>query len=122
MGCFVTRIAAYMRVWNPARPVYDSVGGGRDTRLDLDVMIHMRLIEKVGDSYRVVGTRDDSSKDEEAEDAGDANMEEGTLTPFIPSSGTGTSGAGPSFEGTLSMSNDKVFARMMSRMDMFHMP
>ncbi|KDP47193.1 hypothetical protein JCGZ_19675 [Jatropha curcas] len=79
----------------------------------------MRLIEKVGDSYRVVGARDDSSEDEEAEDAGDANMEEGNSTPFVPSSGAGTSSAGPSFQGTSSMSNDEILARMMSRMDMF---
>ncbi|KDP34838.1 hypothetical protein JCGZ_11200 [Jatropha curcas] len=110
---------AYLRVWNPARPVYDSVGGGRGIRLDLDVMIHMRLIEKVGDSYQVVGSRDDSSDDEEAEDAGDANMEEGNPTPFGPSFDAGTSGAGPSFQGMSSMSNDEVLAQMMSRMDMF---
>ncbi|KDP36305.1 hypothetical protein JCGZ_09520 [Jatropha curcas] len=121
MGCFVTRIAAYLRVWNPSRPVYASVGGGRGTRLDLDVMIHMRLVEKVGDSYRIVGSRDESSDDEEAEDAGDANMEEGNLTPFGTFSGAGTSGAGPFFQGASSMSNDEVLARMMSRMDMFNM-
>ncbi|KDP21717.1 hypothetical protein JCGZ_03602 [Jatropha curcas] len=82
-------------------------------------MLHIRLIEKVGDSYRVVGTRDDSSEDEEGEEAGDANMEEGNPTPFVPSSGAGTSGAGPSYQGTSNMSNDEVLARMMSRMDMF---
>ncbi|KDP25923.1 hypothetical protein JCGZ_22999 [Jatropha curcas] len=31
---------------NPARPVYDSVGGGKGTRRDLDVMVHMKLVEK----------------------------------------------------------------------------
>ncbi|KDP34279.1 hypothetical protein JCGZ_12808 [Jatropha curcas] len=56
IGCFVTRIARYLQVWNLARPVHDSVGGGKGTQLDLDVMIHMKLIEMVGDAYRVVGT------------------------------------------------------------------
>ncbi|KDP44645.1 hypothetical protein JCGZ_19681 [Jatropha curcas] len=73
----------------------------------------------VGDSYRIVGARDDSSNDEEAEDAGNANMEEGNPSRFGTSSGAGTSGAGPSFQGASSMSNDEVLARMMSRMDMF---
>ncbi|KDP34726.1 hypothetical protein JCGZ_11282 [Jatropha curcas] len=85
-------------------------------------MIHMRLVEKVGDSYLIVGSRDDSSDDEEAEDAGDTNMEEGHPTPFPAfgtSSSAGTSGAGPSFQGASSMSNDEVLAWMMSRMDTF---
>ncbi|KDP36496.1 hypothetical protein JCGZ_09341 [Jatropha curcas] len=122
MGCFVTRIAAYLRIWNPIRPVYDSVGGGKGTRLDLDVMIHMKLVEKVGDSYRVVGSKDDSFDDQEAEDAGDTNIEKDNPTPFPAfgaSSGASTSGAGPSFQGASNMSNDEVLARMMSRMDMF---
>ncbi|KDP26166.1 hypothetical protein JCGZ_22856 [Jatropha curcas] len=34
-------------------------------------------------------------------------------------SGAGTSGAGPSFQGASDLSNDEVFSRMMSRMDMF---
>ncbi|KDP37576.1 hypothetical protein JCGZ_08267 [Jatropha curcas] len=42
-----------------------------------------------------------------------------TWMPFDPSFGAGTSGAGPSFQGTSSISNDKVLARMMSGMDMF---
>ncbi|KDP24778.1 hypothetical protein JCGZ_25437 [Jatropha curcas] len=46
-------------------------------------------------------------------------MEEGNPPPFVPSFGAGTSGTGPSFQGTSSMSNDKILARMMSRMDMF---
>ncbi|KDP28943.1 hypothetical protein JCGZ_19373 [Jatropha curcas] len=46
-------------------------------------------------------------------------MEEGNPTPFVPSSDAGTSGAGPSFQGTSNMSNDEVLARMMSQMDMF---
>ncbi|KDP25909.1 hypothetical protein JCGZ_22980 [Jatropha curcas] len=91
----------------PPRPVYDSMQGGKGTRLNLDVMIHMNLVEKVGDTYRIVGTREDSSNDEEAEDAGDTNMEEGTF------------GASPSFQGASNMSNDEVLARMMSQMDMF---
>ncbi|KDP34804.1 hypothetical protein JCGZ_10584 [Jatropha curcas] len=119
MGCFVTRIAAYLRVWNSVRPIYDSVGGGKGARLDLDVMIHMKLIEKVGDAYRVVGARDDSSEDEEAEAAGGADMEEGNPPPFGSSFGAGTSGTGPYFQGMSSMSNDEVLAQMMSRMDMF---
>ncbi|KDP33148.1 hypothetical protein JCGZ_13540 [Jatropha curcas] len=122
MGCFVIRIASYLRVWNFARPVYDSVGGGKGTRLDLDVTVHMKLVEKVGDSCRIVGTREESSDDEEAEDAGDTNMEEDNLTPFPGfgiSSGAGTFGAGPSFQGASNLSNDDVLARMMSRMDMF---
>ncbi|KDP45102.1 hypothetical protein JCGZ_18544 [Jatropha curcas] len=82
-------------------------------------MLHMKLIEKIGDSYRVVGARIDGSEDKEGEDAGDANMAEGNPPPFGPSFGVGTSDAGPSFQGTSSMSNDEVLARMMSRMDMF---
>ncbi|KDP47196.1 hypothetical protein JCGZ_19678 [Jatropha curcas] len=46
-------------------------------------------------------------------------MEEGNPTPFVPSSSAGTSGASPSFQGTSSMSNDEILARMMSRMEMF---
>ncbi|KDP23074.1 hypothetical protein JCGZ_01167 [Jatropha curcas] len=72
-----------------------------------------------GDAYRVVSARDDSSEDEEAEDAGGADMEVGNPPPFGASFGAGASGAGPSFQGTSSMSNDEVLARMMSRMDMF---
>ncbi|KDP37651.1 hypothetical protein JCGZ_07851 [Jatropha curcas] len=75
-----------------------------------------------GDSYRIVGTRDESSDDEEAEDADDTNMEEGNPTPFPSfgtSSGAGTSRAGPSFQGASNLSNDEVLARMVSRMDMF---
>ncbi|KDP45533.1 hypothetical protein JCGZ_17086 [Jatropha curcas] len=69
------------------------------------------------DSYHIVGTREESSDDEEAEDAGDTNMEEGNQTPF-PGFGT-SSGAGPSFQGASNLSNDEVLARMMSQMDMF---
>ncbi|KDP46607.1 hypothetical protein JCGZ_04541 [Jatropha curcas] len=100
MGCFMTRIAMFLRVWNPVRPLYDSVGGGRGTRLDLDVMIHMKLIKKVRDAYRVVGAREDDSDDEEAEAAGGADMEEDNPPPFTSSFGAGTSGAGPSFQAT----------------------
>ncbi|KDP46941.1 hypothetical protein JCGZ_08929 [Jatropha curcas] len=39
-------------------------------------MVHMKLVEKIGDSFRVVGSREESSDDKEAEDAGDTNMEE----------------------------------------------
>ncbi|KDP22678.1 hypothetical protein JCGZ_02463 [Jatropha curcas] len=82
----------------------------------------MKLVEKVGDSYHIVGTREESSNNEEAEDANDTNMEEGNPTPFpgfSTSSGAGTSGAGPSSQGASNLSNDEVLARMMSRMDMF---
>ncbi|KDP46167.1 hypothetical protein JCGZ_06678 [Jatropha curcas] len=60
------------------------------------------------------------SDEEEAKDTGDANMEEGNLTPFGPSFCAGTSGVGPSFQGTSSMSNDEVLAWMMSRMEMLN--
>ncbi|KDP25998.1 hypothetical protein JCGZ_22943 [Jatropha curcas] len=46
-------------------------------------------------------------------------MEQGNSPPFGSSFGAGTSGASPSFQGASSMSNDKVLARMMSRMDIF---
>ncbi|KDP23064.1 hypothetical protein JCGZ_01649 [Jatropha curcas] len=46
-------------------------------------------------------------------------MEEGNPPSFGPSFGAGTFGAGPSFQGTSSMSNDEILARMMSRMNMF---
>ncbi|KDP23218.1 hypothetical protein JCGZ_00177 [Jatropha curcas] len=46
-------------------------------------------------------------------------MEEDNPPPFTSSFGAGTSGAGPSFQGTSNMSNDEVLARMMSRMDIF---
>ncbi|KDP34738.1 hypothetical protein JCGZ_11907 [Jatropha curcas] len=119
IGCFVTRVARYLQVWNPTRPIYDSVGGGKGTKLDLDVMIHMKLIEKVGDAYRIVGDREENTDDEGAEAAGAADMEEDNPPPFTSSFGAGTSGAGPSFQGTSNMSNDEVLARMMSRMDIF---
>ncbi|KDP30095.1 hypothetical protein JCGZ_18599 [Jatropha curcas] len=82
-------------------------------------MINKKLIEKVGDAYRVVGAREDSSDDEEAEAAGGADMEEDNPPPFGSSFGAGTSDVGPSFQGPSSMSNDEVLARMMSRMDIF---
>ncbi|KDP37745.1 hypothetical protein JCGZ_05235 [Jatropha curcas] len=82
-------------------------------------MSHMKLIEKVGDAYRVVGAREDSSEDKEAEGASGTDMEEGNPPPFGSSFGAGTSSAGPSFQGTSNMSNDEVLARMMSRMDIF---
>ncbi|KDP26931.1 hypothetical protein JCGZ_21024 [Jatropha curcas] len=119
IGCFVTHIATYLRVWNPARPIYDIIGGGRGTRIDLDVMLHMKLVEKIGDSYRLVGARADSPNDDAHEAA---NIEEDQPPPFPGfgvSSSVGTSGAGPSFQGTSNMSNDEVLARMLSRMDVF---
>ncbi|KDP23053.1 hypothetical protein JCGZ_01676 [Jatropha curcas] len=119
MGCFVTRIARYLQVWQPPRSVHESVGGGCGTRLDLDVMIHMKLVEKVGDTYRVVGAPEVDTDEAGTEAADGANMEEDNPPPFTSSFGAGTSGAGPSFQGTSNMSNDEVLARMMSRMDLF---
>ncbi|KDP34333.1 hypothetical protein JCGZ_12681 [Jatropha curcas] len=46
-------------------------------------------------------------------------MEEDNPPPFTSSFDAGTSGAGPSFQGTSNMSNDEVLVRMMSRMDIF---
>ncbi|KDP28933.1 hypothetical protein JCGZ_19363 [Jatropha curcas] len=45
------------------------------------------LTSTVWPCHEALGARDDSFKDEEAEDTGDANMEEGNPTPFVPSSG-----------------------------------
>ncbi|KDP34387.1 hypothetical protein JCGZ_12781 [Jatropha curcas] len=116
-SCFVTRIATYLRVWNPARPIYDSIGGGRGTKLDIDLMIHMKIVEKFGDSYRVIGAPAETT-DDDAPAA--ANIAEDQPPPFPGFSfGEGTSGAGPSFQGTSTVSNDEVLARMLSRMDMF---
>ncbi|KDP34666.1 hypothetical protein JCGZ_11014 [Jatropha curcas] len=69
-----------------------------------------------------MGARTDSFDDEAHQDAGGANIEEDTPPPFPGfgvSSGAGTSGAGPSFQGTSNLSNDEVLARILSRMDMF---
>ncbi|KDP44663.1 hypothetical protein JCGZ_19699 [Jatropha curcas] len=117
MGSFVTRIATYLRMWDPARPIYDSLGAGRGTRLDIDLMIHMKIVEKFGDTYRVIGAPAETT-DEDIPAA--TNIEEDQPTPFsgFPS-GAGTSGAEPSFQGTSTVSNDELFARMFSRMDMF---
>ncbi|KDP46084.1 hypothetical protein JCGZ_06595 [Jatropha curcas] len=59
--------------------------------------------------------------DEEPQDAGGANTEEDIPPPFpgFGVSSAGTSGAGPSFQGTSTVSNDEVVARMLSRMDVF---
>ncbi|KDP32198.1 hypothetical protein JCGZ_14946 [Jatropha curcas] len=69
-----------------------------------------------------LGTPTDSSDHEAPQDAGGANTEEDAPPPF-PSfgvfSGTGASGAEPSFQGTSTVSNDEVLARMLSRMDVF---
>ncbi|KDP34728.1 hypothetical protein JCGZ_11284 [Jatropha curcas] len=118
MGSFVTRIASYLRVWNPTRPIYDSlVGGSSGTKLDIDLMIHMKIVEKFRESYRVIGAPADTT-DDDAHAAVDT--EEDQPPPFPGFSfGAGTSGAGPSFQGPSTMSNDELFARMFSRMDMF---
>ncbi|KDP45845.1 hypothetical protein JCGZ_15289 [Jatropha curcas] len=120
IGSFVTRIATYLRVWNSTRPIYDSIGGGRGTRLDIDLMIHMKIVEKVRDSYRLVGTRADSSDHEAPQDTGGANTEEDIPPPFPGfgvSSGAGTSGAGPSFQGTSTVSNDESMEIMHGSLD-----
>ncbi|KDP26259.1 hypothetical protein JCGZ_22431 [Jatropha curcas] len=66
-----------------------------------------------------MGAPENDSEEEEAEAAGGADMEEDIPSPFTSSFGAGTSGAGPSFQGTSNMSNDEVLERMMSRMDLF---
>ncbi|KDP39791.1 hypothetical protein JCGZ_03927 [Jatropha curcas] len=85
-------------------------------------MMHMRLIEKVGDVFRLVGTQEARLDVEETEEASDINMEEDiphTFLGFGTSFSLGTSGAGPSFQGASDLSNKEVLARMMSGMDMF---
>ncbi|KDP24896.1 hypothetical protein JCGZ_25158 [Jatropha curcas] len=57
----------------------------------------MKLIEKVGDAYRVVGAPEDDSDNEGAEAVGSADMEEDNPPPFTSSFVAGTSGVGPSF-------------------------
>ncbi|KDP46937.1 hypothetical protein JCGZ_08925 [Jatropha curcas] len=61
------------------------------------------------------------TSDEEPQDASGANTEEDIPPPFpgFCVSGAGTSGAGPSFQGASTVSNDEVLARMLSRMDVF---
>ncbi|KDP33390.1 hypothetical protein JCGZ_12846 [Jatropha curcas] len=77
-------------------------------------MIHMKLVEKFGDTYRVIGAPV-AATDEDIPAATD--IEEDQPPPFPGfTSGAGTSGAGPSFQGP---STDELFARMFSRMDMF---
>ncbi|KDP42289.1 hypothetical protein JCGZ_01613 [Jatropha curcas] len=117
MGSFVTRIATYLRVWNPARPIYDSLSGGRGTRIDIDMMIHMRIVEKCGDSYRVISAPAETTDDDTPAAANIAEDQPPPAPGF--SFGAGTFGAGPSFQGTSTVSNDEVLARMLSRMDVF---
>ncbi|KDP46926.1 hypothetical protein JCGZ_08914 [Jatropha curcas] len=94
----------------------------RGTRLDIDVLVHMRLVEKVGDTFHIMGSRKVRPQGEETEEGDDTNMEEDIPHSF-PGFGTfssaGTSGAGPSFQGASDLSNEEVLARMMSRIDMF---
>ncbi|KDP35491.1 hypothetical protein JCGZ_10956 [Jatropha curcas] len=117
IGCFITRIATYLRAWNLARPIYDSLRGGRGTKLDIELMIHMKIVEKFGDSYRVIGAPAETTDDDTP---AAANIEEDQPPPFFGFSfGVGTSGAGPSFQGTSTVSNDEVLARMLSRMFVF---
>ncbi|KDP36538.1 hypothetical protein JCGZ_08875 [Jatropha curcas] len=122
MRCFVTRIASYLRAWTPVRPVYDIMGGGKDTRLDIDVMVHMRLVEKVRDAFRIVGSQEARPNVEETKEASDTNIEDDiphTCPDFCTFSVTSISGASPSFQGASELSNEEVLARMMFRMDMF---
>ncbi|KDP37864.1 hypothetical protein JCGZ_06016 [Jatropha curcas] len=80
-------------------------------------MIHMKNVEKFGDSYRVIGAPAANS-DDNAPAA--ANIEEDKPPPFSGFDfGVGTSGAGPLFQGTSTVSNDEVLARLLSRMDVF---
>ncbi|KDP42982.1 hypothetical protein JCGZ_01159 [Jatropha curcas] len=115
--CRAARPCAHVQDFQRARPIYDSLGGGRGTRLDIDLMIHMKIVEKFGDTYRVIGAPAETT-DEDIHAA--ADIEEDQPPPFPGfHSGAGTSGAGPSFQGTSTVSNDELFARMFSRMDMF---
>ncbi|KDP32182.1 hypothetical protein JCGZ_14867 [Jatropha curcas] len=117
IGSFVTRIATYLKAWNPARPIYEGLGGGRGTKLDIDLMIHMRIVEKFGDSYQVIGAPADNTDDDIP---AATDIEEDQPPPFPGfTSGAGTSGAGPSFQGTSTVSNDEMLARLLSRMDVF---
>ncbi|KDP34729.1 hypothetical protein JCGZ_11285 [Jatropha curcas] len=77
----------------------------------------MKIVEKFGDTYRVIGAPAETT-DEDIPAA--ADIEEDQPPPFPGfTSGAGTSGAGPSYQGTSTVSNDELFARMFSRMDMF---
>ncbi|KDP27393.1 hypothetical protein JCGZ_20217 [Jatropha curcas] len=68
-----------------------------------------------------VGAPADSSAHAATQDAGGANTEEDIPSSFpaFGVSGAGTSVAGPSFQGTSTVSNNEVLARMLSRMDVF---
>ncbi|KDP47117.1 hypothetical protein JCGZ_06035 [Jatropha curcas] len=90
--------------------------GGRGTRLDLDVMIHMKLIEKVGDAYRIVGTPAVASDDAGAEAAGGANMEEDIPPPF-----TSSFGADPGC-GSLASSMLQSYAHIPDGTHSIHQP
>ncbi|KDP33193.1 hypothetical protein JCGZ_12715 [Jatropha curcas] len=80
----------------------------------------MRIVEKFGDSYRVVGAPGESSDQEAPQHTGGADTEEDMPPPTSHFDfGAGTSGAGPSFQGTSTVSNDEELARMLSRMDVF---
>ncbi|KDP32192.1 hypothetical protein JCGZ_14940 [Jatropha curcas] len=67
-----------------------------------------------------MGALANSSAHADTQDAGGADTKEDIPPPFPGFSfGAGTSGAGPSFQGTSTMSNDEVLARMLSSMDVF---
>ncbi|KDP44425.1 hypothetical protein JCGZ_16258 [Jatropha curcas] len=58
------------------------------------------------------------TSDDDAPAAADIEEDQAPPAPGF-SCGAGTSGAGPSFQGTSTVSNDEVLARLLSRMDVF---
>ncbi|KDP39399.1 hypothetical protein JCGZ_03681 [Jatropha curcas] len=113
---------SYIKASDLVLPVYDILEGEKSTRIDIDVMHHMKIIEKIGDTFRLVRrTVEDDDEGDHAE-GDDNNMEEDiprTTLCVGTFSSVGTSRADTSFQGTSDLSNEEVLARMMSRMDMF---
>ncbi|KDP43685.1 hypothetical protein JCGZ_24143 [Jatropha curcas] len=95
---------------------------GKGTRIDINVMPHMKTVEKIGDMFSLVRRAVEDDDESDHEEGDDTNMEE-DIPHSNPGLGTfssaGTSGAGPSFQGTFDLSNEEVLVRMMSRMDIF---
>ncbi|KDP34309.1 hypothetical protein JCGZ_12657 [Jatropha curcas] len=121
MGCFVTRIASYLKAWNPVWPVYDIVGSGKGTRIDIDVMHHTKIVYKLGDTFRLVRREVGEDDESDNEEGDDTNMEEDnshTSLGFGTFSGAGIVEAGSSFQLAFDMSNEEVLTRMIPRMDM----
>ncbi|KDP37720.1 hypothetical protein JCGZ_05210 [Jatropha curcas] len=118
MGCFVTRIGPYIKAKDPICPIYDILEGGKSTRIDIDVMHHMKIVEKIGDMFRLVRhtvAEDDDSNNEEGDDN---NMEEGiphTSLGLGTFSGASIAGAGSSFQPTSKMSNEEVLTCIILR-------